>query len=147
MCYDYYHGFDDFRSEAIGKGFTLEEYNAYREGLKVFQKWFDDNIFSKDPETMSETIMIMPYGWSNAYQSKISGGLEHRPIGSTILGAKGSDLMLIKLARAAFQAASWPTVINTGRYMFPLGDNVRNVAPVHESSDKGGFVHLQVPNS
>lgn len=54
--------------------------------------------------------------------------------------------MLIKLARAAFQAAPWPTNIDTGRYMFPLGDNLRNVAPVHESSDSEGFVRLQVPN-
>lgn len=77
------------------------------------------------------------------YQSRISGRLEHRPIGSTILGAKGSDLMLIKLAEAAFRAASWPTSVDVGRYMFPLADNVRNVALVEEPSKKQGLLQLQ----
>jgi hypothetical protein len=36
--------------------------------------------------------------------------------------------MLIKLAKAAFESASWPTTIDTGRYMYSLADNVRNVA-------------------
>lgn len=35
--------------------------------------------------------------------------------------------MLIELARAAFSKASWPTSIQTGRYMYALGDNSRNV--------------------
>lgn len=35
--------------------------------------------------------------------------------------------MLIELARAAFSKASWPTSIQTGRYMYSLGDNSRNV--------------------
>jgi hypothetical protein len=38
--------------------------------------------------------------------------------------------MLINLAKKAFEAASWPTTIDTGRYMFPLDDNTRNVADV-----------------
>lgn len=43
----------------------------------------------------------------------------------------GSDLMLIKLAKAALESASWPTTIETGRFMYPLSpDNVRNVADV-----------------
>ena len=48
--------------------------------------------------------------------------------------------MLVKLAKAAFDAASWPTAVSTGRYMFPLGDNIRNVAtvPVQTQSDQGG---------
>ena len=40
--------------------------------------------------------------------------------------------MLISLAKAAFEHANWPTSISTGRYMFPLGDNCRNVASVGE---------------
>jgi hypothetical protein len=35
--------------------------------------------------------------------------------------------MLIKLATAAFKKASWPTSIQTGRYMYPLANNSRNV--------------------
>ncbi|KAJ6006803.1 hypothetical protein N7451_004747 [Penicillium sp. IBT 35674x] len=84
MCYDYYHGFDDFRSKyqakfgkrpfegpvlnyrwGVGKDVTLDEYNEYRQELEVFRRWFDENIFSKDPDTMSEAIMIMPYGSAN----------------------------------------------------------------------------------
>ncbi|KAJ5319534.1 uncharacterized protein N7506_012238 [Penicillium brevicompactum] len=84
MCHDYYHGFDDFRAEyevkygkrpfegsvlnyrwGVGKEVTLEEYNAYREELKVFRAWFSDTMFSQDPDTMSEAIMIMPYGSAN----------------------------------------------------------------------------------
>lgn len=41
--------------------------------------------------------------------------------------------MLIKLATAAFEKASWPTTIQTGRYMYPLASNSRNV----ESSING----------
>ena len=36
--------------------------------------------------------------------------------------------MLIELAKAAFESALWHTSISTGRNMFSLGDNVRNVA-------------------
>lgn len=49
----------------VGKEVTLDEYNAYREELKVFQRWFDENIFSQDPNTLSDAIMIMPYGSAN----------------------------------------------------------------------------------
>lgn len=95
------------------------------------------------------------------YQSRISGILEHRPIGSTLVGAKGSqpltlvmylflkfspgsDLMLIKLATAAFKAASWPTTIATGRLMFPIWDNVRNVKDSQETStEQPSFLDVQ----
>lgn len=77
------------------------------------------------------------------YKSKISDRLEYRPIASTILGAKGSDLMLIKLAKAAFQAASWHTRLDVGRYMLPLGENLRNVAPAHDDSSERGFINSQ----
>lgn len=33
--------------------------------LKIFRDWFNENIFSSDPETGSEAIMIMPYGSAN----------------------------------------------------------------------------------
>lgn len=43
--------------------------------------------------------------------------------------------MLIKLAIAAFEKASWPTTIQTGRYMYPLANNSRNVeSSVNDSS-------------
>jgi len=85
--------------------------------------------------------LVLPFG-QMPYHSKVSGKLEHRPIGSTLVGAKGSDLMLINLAKQAFEAASWPTTINTGRYMFPLDDNTRNVAdvPLIRRMSKWSFV-------
>ncbi len=89
------------------------------------------------------------------YQSRISGRLEHRPIASTLVGAKGcrkvldswhgidllpgSDLMLIKLAKAAFESAFWRTSIATGRYMYPLPDNLRDSADVTESQQSASF--------
>ncbi|KAF3030402.1 MutS protein msh4 [Penicillium rubens] len=84
MCYDYYHGLNDFRSKysskyenlpfegpvlhyrwGIGKEVTPDEYNTYREELKVFQRWFDKKVFSQDPNTLSEAIMIMLYSSAN----------------------------------------------------------------------------------
>lgn len=84
------------------------------------------------------------------YQSRVSGRQEHRPIASTLVGAKGSDLMLIKLAQAAFNAAGWPTKIDTGRYMYPLGNNLRNVAVLRETlksnGEKESFLGAQSAN-
>lgn len=36
--------------------------------------------------------------------------------------------MLIRLACDAFKKAGWSTTLQTGRYTFPLGAGVRNVA-------------------
>ena len=30
--------------------------------LEVFRNWFDQNILTTDAETLSDAIMIMPYG-------------------------------------------------------------------------------------
>lgn len=49
----------------------------------------------------------------------------------------GSDLMLIKLAKAAFEAASWPTQIAAGRYMYPLDNNLCNVRSVSGNNVHG----------
>lgn len=151
----------------MGQSVTADDYQTYVGELKVFRDWFDQIIFSKDPHTLSNAIMIMPYGSADPkyrdapnetpsshhtigakfispvlgmpqvvlpfgqmpYESRVSGRVEHRPIAGTFVGAQGSDLMLIKLAKRAFQMAKWPTTIDTGRYMFPVGDNRRNVAP------------------
>ncbi|KAI8628594.1 putative amidase [Xylariaceae sp. FL1651] len=184
LCYDYYHGFDQFRDKykakfgkepfvssvvgfrwGVGKGVTSHEYDRYLGDLEVFRNWVNENIMGPDSKTLSNAVLIMPYGEAHPeyrdepsapagtfptlaekfispilhapqlvlpfaqmpYHSKISGRDEVRPIASTLIGAKGSDLMLIKLAHEAFEAASWPTRIQTGRYMFPLADNSRNV--------------------
>ncbi|RBQ74815.1 hypothetical protein FVER14953_20298 [Fusarium verticillioides] len=48
-----------------------------------------------------------------------------------MIGAKGSNLMLIKLATEAFKKAGWPTGVQAGRYVCPVADNARNVGSVH----------------
>lgn len=133
--------------------------------LEVFRNWVTENVMGPDSKTISDAILIMPYGEPHPeyrdkanppagtfptiaekfispilhapqlvlpfaqmpYLSKISGRPEMRPIASTMIGAKGSDLMLIKLATEAFKKAGWPTSIQTGRYMYPVADNARNV--------------------
>ncbi|KAG5755894.1 hypothetical protein H9Q70_001490 [Fusarium xylarioides] len=184
LCYDYYHGFDSFRDEYsakfckkpfvssvvrfrwdVGKDVTSQERETYMKQLEVFRNWFTENIMGPDSKTLSNAILIMPYGESHPeyrdeanppagtfptivekfispilhapqlvlpfaqmpYLSKVSGRQEMRPIASTMIGAKGSDLMLIKLANEAFKNAGWPTSIDTGRYMYPVADNARNV--------------------
>ncbi|KAK7213378.1 hypothetical protein V2G26_020556 [Clonostachys chloroleuca] len=78
--------------------------------------------------------LVLPFA-QMPYFSRISGRDEVRPIASTLIGAKGSDLMLIELAIAAFEKASWPTTIQTGCYMYPLASNSRNVeSSVNDSS-------------
>ncbi|KAF5575341.1 amidase signature domain-containing protein [Fusarium pseudocircinatum] len=191
LCYDYYHGFDSFRDEYsakfgknpfvssvvrfrwdVGKDVTPQEYEKYMKKLEVFRKWFTENIMGPDSKTLSNTILIMPYGQPHPeyrdeantpagtfptiaekfispilhapqlvlpfaqipYLSKISGRSEMRPIASTMIGAKGSDLMLIKLAAEAFEKAGWPTSVQTGRYMYPVADNARHVGSVPRES-------------
>ncbi|PNP75786.1 hypothetical protein FNYG_10864 [Fusarium nygamai] len=187
LCYDYYHGFDSFRDEYsakfdkkpfvspvvrfrwdVGKDVTSQQYETYMKQLEVFRNWFTENFMGPDSKTLSNAILIMPYGEPHPeyrdeanppagtfptiaekfispilhapqlvlpfaqmpYLSKISGRSEMRPIASTMIGAKGSDLMLIKLASEAFKKAWWPTSIQTGRYMYPVADNARNVGSV-----------------
>jgi len=50
---------------AVGKSVSAEEHKAQVEELKVFRKWFDKNVMTKDPDSLSDAIMIMPYGSSN----------------------------------------------------------------------------------
>lgn len=52
--------------------------------------------------------------------------------------------MLIKFAQEAFQRAGWPTKINTGRYMFPIGDNRTNVAKVGSNEEMTSKIILVV---
>lgn len=51
--------------------------------------------------------------------------------------------MLINLARKAFEDANWRTTIDTGRYMYPLAENIRNVADVGVTEDQDSFVKRQ----
>jgi len=60
------------------------------------------------------------------YESRVSKRKEYIPVITTIAGAQGSDLMLIKLTQLAMEAVHWPTEIQVGRNTFPVGDNSRH---------------------
>ena len=51
-----------------------------------------------------------------------------------MLSRSGSDLMLINLAKAALESVKWPTEVQTGRFMFELGEGIRHTAAVVEAS-------------
>ena len=41
---------------------SQQDFQKGRAELEVFRRWFDANILSSHPDTMSDAIMIMPYG-------------------------------------------------------------------------------------
>ncbi|KAK4204937.1 amidase signature domain protein [Triangularia verruculosa] len=184
MYYDTYHTFDDFRSEYLEKfgtpayvgpymqtwwgiavSFTEEERAQGVAEMKVFRTWFEKHIMGLDKDSVTDAVMIMPFGSAapkyrddpnklpsivgsfsvfylpavlqtpvlivpigqKPYDSRISGKKEYLPIVSSLMGAKGSDVLLLNLAEAVLKRAGWPTKVKTGREMFAVGDNVRNV--------------------
>ncbi|KAK0629514.1 hypothetical protein B0T17DRAFT_506054 [Bombardia bombarda] len=58
--------------------------------------------------------------------SRVSGNVEYAPIVGSLVGARGTDVMLLQTAQAALSLAGWPTTVLTGRNMFRVGDNIRN---------------------
>ena len=46
----------------IGEAVAQQDFQKGRAELEVFPEWFDANVLSSDPDTMSDAIMIMPYG-------------------------------------------------------------------------------------
>ncbi|KAG5915992.1 hypothetical protein E4U42_007852 [Claviceps africana] len=53
------------------------------------------------------------------YRSKVSHETEYHPVYAALLGASGSDTMLVKLVEATFQKARWRTRVDKGRSAFP----------------------------
>lgn len=53
------------------------------------------------------------------YRSNISHQLEYHAIHATLIGANGSDTMLVKLLQATFEQAQWRTKLDKGRFVFP----------------------------
>jgi hypothetical protein len=49
----------------VGKSMSAEEHKTHVEELKVFRKRFDENVMTKDPDSLSDAIMIMQYGSAN----------------------------------------------------------------------------------
>ncbi|KAK4446469.1 amidase signature enzyme [Podospora aff. communis PSN243] len=70
--------------------------------------------------------LVLPVG-QVPYESTASGRREYHPITASLVGAEGSDLMLINLTRETFAHAGWGEKLLTGRFTWKLGDGVRNV--------------------
>lgn len=60
--------------------------------------------------------------WGQRYAVYLKKSIIH------LIDGTGSDAMLMKLACDTFEKAGWSTKVDTGRYTFPLGTGVRNVA-------------------
>lgn len=43
--------------------------------------------------------------------------------------------MLVNLAEEALKKAGWPTLFRTGRFVFPLGENDRNMGSIYTVMD------------
>ncbi|CAI6236284.1 unnamed protein product [Periconia digitata] len=63
------------------------------------------------------------------YESRVSGRSEYHPITVGLVGASGSDTMLVELTKQVLKYADRPTVLLTGRNTWEPGNNVRNVGP------------------
>ncbi|KAI1366286.1 putative amidase [Xylaria arbuscula] len=81
MYYDTYHTFDDFREEYLKKfgkppfvgpymrkrwsiavPFTKEDRAQGVAEMRIFRTWFEKNIMGQDNATVTDAIMIMPFG-------------------------------------------------------------------------------------
>ncbi|KAF5665711.1 D-mandelate dehydrogenase [Fusarium denticulatum] len=148
----------DSDGQGIGNDVISQVYEIYVKKLEVFRNWFTQNIMGPDSKTLSNAILIMPYGEPHpeyrdeanppagkfpTIAEKFISPILHAP--QLVLpfaqmpylskiGAKGSDLMPIKLATEAFKKAGWPTSVQTGRYMYPVADSARNIGSVPSES-------------
>jgi hypothetical protein len=52
-------------SRGVGSKVTDAEYAQHLNELAVFRDWFNENVMSTDPNSLSDAIMIMPYGSAN----------------------------------------------------------------------------------
>ncbi|KAI4091318.1 MAG: hypothetical protein LQ344_004177 [Seirophora lacunosa] len=138
-----------------GASLTMEERDQGKARLAVFRQWFHETVMRQDLDSLSDAILVLPEGklpfnileilgentlamvlelphlvlpvGQNSYQSRASGRTEYRPVSASLVGAKGSDLMLLTLAREAFLNAGWRTEVEIGRYTYPVPpDGLRN---------------------
>ncbi|KAJ5116053.1 hypothetical protein N7456_000401 [Penicillium angulare] len=84
------------------------------------------------PTTIGAPHIVVPIG-QNPFESRVSGNIEYAPIVGSLVGPKGTDVMLLSIAQGALDYNGWPSKVLTGRNIFHLGDNVRN--SVIESSE------------
>ncbi|PVH72818.1 amidase signature enzyme [Cadophora sp. DSE1049] len=95
----------------IPQGSTVPDYrDEMTEGMNA--------RFGPDPNSWGAWLgipqLVLPVD-NCPYLSRITGRTESLPTSVSLLGTKGSDLMLIKLALLAFEQAGLPTTLQTGR--------------------------------
>ncbi|KAG8164618.1 hypothetical protein KVR01_004893 [Diaporthe batatas] len=76
------------------------------------------------------------------YKSRVTESLEYRPVSASLMGARGSDLALLRLVEEATQASGWRTNVDTGRRAFPVGKNIRHVRDLGDDG-LGGELYIQ----
>ncbi|POS76042.1 hypothetical protein DHEL01_v205556 [Diaporthe helianthi] len=76
------------------------------------------------------------------YKSRVTESTEYRPVSASLMGARGSDLALLRLIEEATQASGWRTNVDTGGRAFPVGKNGRHVRDFGDDG-VGGEVYIQ----
>ncbi|KAB8339253.1 hypothetical protein FH972_022187 [Carpinus fangiana] len=153
-------------TRGIGKTVSSSEAEQGLEEQRIFREWFESKFMSSDSNTMSNAVMIMPYGSAVPKYRDAPNGYVHSscsinqlmeyvqaPFILQLLWGKiylshvadatacpAHDLMLVNLAKEVLESENWPTEVLTGRYTFKLGKNIRNVdgSDVSKASDLGG---------
>ncbi|KAH6611612.1 hypothetical protein Trco_001632 [Trichoderma cornu-damae] len=78
------------------------------------------------PESLAPLLgmphLIVPFA-QIPYNSRVTGRIEKRPFSGSVVGPDGSDMMLIRLVKAALEHAKWRSRVDTGRLAFPQGYN------------------------
>ncbi|KAL7811974.1 amidase signature enzyme [Trichoderma gracile] len=76
------------------------------------------------PEALAPLLglphLVVPFAQTR-YHSRVTDQNEDRPFSGSILGPRGSDLMLLQLVKAAFDRAGWRSSVDPGRLAFPQG--------------------------
>ncbi|PTB69258.1 hypothetical protein BBK36DRAFT_1137705 [Trichoderma citrinoviride] len=76
------------------------------------------------PEALAPLLglphLVVPFAQTR-YYSRVTDRGEDRPFSGSIIGPRGSDMMLLQLVKAAFARAEWRSSVAAGRLAFPQG--------------------------
>lgn len=50
------------KSRNIGRSVSDSDYKKFKEEQTVFRDWFHENILVEHPESLSNAVMLLPYG-------------------------------------------------------------------------------------
>ncbi|KAI1110106.1 amidase signature domain-containing protein [Nemania sp. NC0429] len=96
------------------------EYRDVDSGPPGVVKSFEPKYFGS---VLGLPQIVTPIG-QLVFESRISQRMENVPIITTIAGAQGSDLMLVKVMQLAVAHAGWPESVQTGRNCFLEGEKL-----------------------